>query len=317
MGEKKRELVFMGQSWWFVVRGVVRRESAVFSLHTRFTALLLSIIIALMNIFRWRLPVTCFWDNSKFGEEDTLAICSATDLYTVIIGDTYANISKTSSLVLWRTKLIVPNSLLLAALLPRIRSMQDIGGRMEDPSYPDPGMSPAYLKYYPHVIILQQIQLLAVLAPLFLWHCVEDGYMNMICRKFLNFSNGNEEKTQKHRKEAAEFLVSHLGHHSFYAWTYAFCELLNLFMVILQAWAMTWVAGGPAFRDVGWAAVSYYWNLSDEGLGEVANPVLRRFPTLAKCEFNKYGPAGSVVPHEGVCSLPLNYVIRIYFLVFW
>jgi len=43
------------------------------------------------------------------------------------------------------------------------------------------------------------------------------------------------------------------------------------------------------------------------------------FPKVAKCQFSKYGPSGSVQNHDALCVLPLNIINeKIYiFIYFW
>ena len=49
------------------------------------------------------------------------------------------------------------------------------------------------------------------------------------------------------------------------------------------------------------------------------DPMDKVFPKVAKCQFSKYGPSGSVQNHDALCVLPLNIINeKIYiFLWFW
>lgn len=49
------------------------------------------------------------------------------------------------------------------------------------------------------------------------------------------------------------------------------------------------------------------------------DPMDKVFPKVAKCQFSKYGPSGSVQNHDALCVLPLNIINeKIYiFIYFW
>ena len=95
---------------------------------------------------------------------------------------------------------------------------------------------------------------------------------------------------------------------------FVFCELLNLVNVFLQIY-FTDVFLGYQFTTFGREVFA----VSEEDLNTRADPMHKVFPKVAKCQFNKYGPSGSIQNHDALCVLPLNIINeKIYiFLYFW
>ena len=95
---------------------------------------------------------------------------------------------------------------------------------------------------------------------------------------------------------------------------FVFCELLNLVNVFLQIY-FTDVFLGYQFTKYGREVFA----VSEEDLNARADPMHKVFPKVAKCQFNKYGPSGSIQTHDALCVLPLNIINeKIYiFLYFW
>ena len=59
--------------------------------------------------------------------------------------------------------------------------------------------------------------------------------------------------------------------------------------------------------------------VSEQDLHTRVDPMDKVFPKVAKCQFSKYGPSGSVQNHDALCVLPLNIINeKIYiFIYFW
>ena len=95
---------------------------------------------------------------------------------------------------------------------------------------------------------------------------------------------------------------------------FVFCELLNLVNVFLQIY-FTDVFLGYQFTTFGREVFA----VSEQDLTTRVDPMHKVFPKVAKCQFNKYGPSGSIQNHDALCVLPLNIINeKIYiFLYFW
>merc|ERR1712184_49286 len=92
------------------------------------------------------------------------------------------------------------------------------------------------------------------------------------------------------------------------------CELLNFANVVGQIF-FTDMFLGYQFREFGSEVLS----VTEDNLNERTDPLNRVFPKVAKCNFQKYGPSGSLVKHDALCVLPQNIINeKIYvFLYLW
>ena len=92
------------------------------------------------------------------------------------------------------------------------------------------------------------------------------------------------------------------------------CELLNLVNVLVQIY-FTDVFLGYQFTKFGREVFA----VSEQDLNTRVDPMHRVFPKVAKCQFRKYGPTGTIQNHDALCVLPLNIINeKIYiFLYFW
>ena len=99
-----------------------------------------------------------------------------------------------------------------------------------------------------------------------------------------------------------------------YFMKFVFCELLNLVNVFVQIY-FTDVFLGYQFTKFGREVFA----VSEQDLNTRVDPMHKVFPKVAKCQFNKYGPSGSIQNHDALCVLPLNIINeKIYiFLYFW
>lgn len=124
----------------------------------------------------------------------------------------------------------------------------------------------------------------------------------------------SKENKDDRIKILVDYFSSNRNNHTFYAFKFFFCEVLNFINVLGQIYFMDFFLGGE-FTTYG-TDVLAMTELSPE---EREDPMARVFPKMTKCTFHKFGPSGTVEKFDGLCVLPLNIINeKIYvFLWFW
>ncbi|XP_003740929.1 innexin shaking-B [Galendromus occidentalis] len=99
-----------------------------------------------------------------------------------------------------------------------------------------------------------------------------------------------------------------------YMFRYVACEFLCLINVVAQLFVMNRFLDGE-FTTFGLDVLRFL----DESPELRIDPMVRVFPRVAKCHFQKFGASGNVETHDAVCVLPLNIINeKVYvFLWFW
>jgi hypothetical protein len=188
-----------------------------------------------------------------------------------------------------------------------------------------------YYKFYQWIGIILFIQALLFYTPHYLWKMWESGHIKML--------KGNlddpllEEETKNYEKTlVVNYLQNNLGNYNLYFTIFSICEFLNLVNVISQIFLMDAVLdfsfstfGADILKYLSKSnSISYDRELSvlpgfAKPCNETVNPLEFAFPTMSKCGFSKYGPSGNIIPHDGLCVLPLNsFNQKVYaFLWFW
>jgi len=185
----------------------------------------------------------------------------------------------------------------------------------------------AYYQWVPFVLFFQAI---LFYVPHMIWKAFEGNKIKTFCnlelgdaikmkhRKIINEVGPdgpkNKEKKEQQLSKAATCFVAYLGYNNFYAAVYAFCELLNFIIVILNIF-MTDAFLGYEFSTYGHKVVGF---LSEDPENR-QDPMSIVFPKVTKCDFHKYGPSGNLINYDVMCVLALNIINeKIYtFLWFW
>merc|ERR1719415_115148 len=121
--------------------------------------------------------------------------------------------------------------------------------------------------------------------------------------------------TKKDRiKILVDYFTINRNNHTFYAFKFFICELLNFINVVGQIYFMDFFLGGE-FTKYGTDVLA----MTELSPDEREDPMARVFPKMTKCTFHKFGPSGTVEKFDGLCVLPLNIINeKIYvFLWFW
>ncbi|EDV46793.1 innexin inx6 [Drosophila erecta] len=158
-----------------------------------------------------------------------------------------------------------------------------------------------YLRYYQWVFMILLFQSLLFYFPSFLWKVWEGQRMEQLCCEVgdalileVTYRTRLQMLTRYFRAQFAPI-------HCCYSIKYAFCELLNLLISILNFWLMDVVFNGFWHKYIhALAAIPVYdWNLWNLMTSRV-------FPKVAKCEMFVYGPSGTPNILDILCMLPLN-----------
>lgn len=167
-------------------------------------------------------------------------------------------------------------------------------------------------KYYQWVSIVLFLQALAFYIPRTIWKSIENN-------RIRDLMGGLEKPLiapaeQKGGVEALLYYFKYnIGHHNRFYIGYVFCELLNLFNVLLQI-QITDVFLGNVFTTLGLELYNYYAGNVDEFSTE---PLLKVFPRMTKCQYRSYGPSGDVTKSDTTCTLPLNVINEKIYLCLW
>ncbi|XP_015795456.1 innexin inx1-like [Tetranychus urticae] len=166
--------------------------------------------------------------------------------------------------------------------------------------------------YYQWVTFTLFFQGLLFYFPYYLWKLWEGGLIKTISLGMQIALITDEEKGHK-RKIILDYFYRHFGHHRLYACKYFFCEALCLANVICQLYFTDWFFDGE-FIDYGPLTVSY---ILSENRTSLVNPMIRMFPRMTKCRFQKYGDSGDISTYDILCMLPLNVVNEKIYLFLW
>ena len=149
--------------------------------------------------------------------------------------------------------------------------------------------------------------------PRYLWKVWEAGKVKMLVMQLNSPIVADEDKKERKSMLVNYFSVN-LHNHSFYAFRFFICEILNFVNVVGQIY-FTDRFLGYEFTTYGTRVLS----MSESALGSRSDAMEMVFPKVTKCTFRKYGSSGTVETHDGLCVLPLNiFNEKIYiFLWFW
>merc|ERR1712004_154546 len=177
----------------------------------------------------------------------------------------------------------------------------------------DEGQEFRYHKYYQWVCFTLFFQAILFYIPRYLWKTWEGGRVKMLVQD-MNVPIVSKENKDDRIKILVDYFSSNRNNHTFYAFKFFFCEVLNFINVLGQIYFMDFFLGGE-FTTYG-TDVLAMTELSPE---EREDPMARVFPKMTKCTFHKFGPSGTVQKFDGLCVLPLNIINeKIYvFLWFW
>ncbi|EDV44602.1 uncharacterized protein Dana_GF20443 [Drosophila ananassae] len=158
-----------------------------------------------------------------------------------------------------------------------------------------------YLRYYQWVFMILLFQSLLFYFPSYLWKVWEGQRMEQLCCEVGDALILEDTYRTRLQMLTKYFRAPFSPIHCCYSLKYAFCELLNLLISILNFWLMDVVFNGFWRKYIhALAAIPVYdWNLWNLMTSRV-------FPKVAKCEMFIYGPSGTPNVLDILCVLPLN-----------
>jgi len=183
-----------------------------------------------------------------------------------------------------------------------------------------PGVAPheqgeheRYHKYYQWVCFTLFFQAILFYVPRYLWKTWEGGKLKMLVQD-MNVPIVQPDDKKNRIKVLVDYFSENRNNHTFYAFKFFFCELLNFVNVAGQIYFMDFFLGGE-FTTYGTDVLA----MTELNQEEREDPMARVFPKMTKCTFHKFGPSGTVEKFDGLCVLPLNIINeKIYvFLWFW
>lgn len=166
--------------------------------------------------------------------------------------------------------------------------------------------------YYQWVCLVLLLQAALFYLPRYLWKVWEGGRLRILAADLVG-PIIPETWTEERKNVLVNYLSSDMYMHNFYAFRYAFCELLNCVNVIAQIFILDIFLDG-GFRSYGATVASFYSMTSNQ---REYDPMAKYFPKATKCLFYHYGSSGDLQSSDFLCILPLNVVNEKVFLVLW
>jgi len=159
--------------------------------------------------------------------------------------------------------------------------------------------------------------------PHIIWKSLEGGLMKSL------FSGEAKDKKNKGKeedsfgdllKEKAHFLIQLRAEMNWYYFTFVFCEMLNVVLLIV-IWSITDQFLSGNFHNYG---SEVYGELVSGEYGELAkiadnqfNVMCNAFPTAISCTFNTTGTGASTQSDNGICILSQNILNQKVYLILW
>lgn len=113
-------------------------------------------------------------------------------------------------------------------------------------------------------------------------------------------------------KNVVNYLIRNSGNHQNYYYYFSLFELANLINVVAQIYVVDEFLGGT-FTSYGLDVINY----SSMDQEDRVDPMVRVFPRMTKCTFNRFGPSGDVQKYDALCILPLNIINEKIYIIMW
>jgi len=159
--------------------------------------------------------------------------------------------------------------------------------------------------------------------PHIIWKSLEGGLMKSLFSgeaKTIKNKGKEEDSFGDLLKEKAHFLIQLRAEMNWYYFTFVFCEMLNVVLLIV-IWSITDQFLSGNFHNYG---SEVYGELVTGDYGENAditenrfNVMCNAFPTTITCNFNTTGLAGAPQSKNGICILSQNILNQKVYLVLW
>lgn len=164
--------------------------------------------------------------------------------------------------------------------------------------------------YYQWVSSVLFLQGCLFYLPHLIWKSYEGKQVDLLLQD-LNKGLFDKDSTKK-KKNIISYLKESWGLNVHYVFVYHICEVMNLVSVVSQMFIMDSFLGGM-FMDYG----TKVFSLASASDAERYDALATTFPKLTKCQFQKYGPSGTLQNIDVLCVLPQNIVNEKIFLLMW
>ncbi|KAJ9596325.1 hypothetical protein L9F63_012658 [Diploptera punctata] len=170
---------------------------------------------------------------------------------------------------------------------------------------------PVYHSYYQWVPFVLFLQGILFYMPHWFWKSWEEG-------KIRNITDGlrgptiDISETKDSQKTLVKYLVDTMHFHNGYAFSYVFCELLNLMNVVGNIYFVDKFLGG-IFLTYGTKVIEF----STMEQSNRTDPMIALFPRITKCTVLVYGNTGTIQDHDYICVLPVNILNEKIFIFMW
>ncbi|XP_015787864.1 innexin inx2 [Tetranychus urticae] len=173
-----------------------------------------------------------------------------------------------------------------------------------------PNDKKVYHKYYQWVYFVLIIQAILFYVPRYIWKAKEAKRIRTLISelKQQHILERNEYDRQRLVQDVADSLL--ISNDYFYH--FFMCEVFYMIHLVCQVWFTNMFLGG-AFLYLGLEWLSF----AHASIDYRYDPLIRVFPRLTKCSFQKFGFSGTIETIDTLCFLPLNIVNEKIYVVLW
>lgn len=168
-----------------------------------------------------------------------------------------------------------------------------------------------FYDYYEWIFLSLSVQAILFYIPHYMWKAWEGGRMKMLAEELAS-PVLSKDRIENNVGPLVEYFCTTLHSHNMYFYKYFTCELLNLVNVVGQIGFMNAFLGED-FATYGIDVMMFNQSLKKS----IGNPMELLFPTITKCSYHQYGPAGSPETRDGICVLPQNLINGKIYVILW
>jgi len=195
-----------------------------------------------------------------------------------------------------------------------------VGPQRGTPNDDDDKKYHIYFQWVPYVLFFQGF---LTILPHVMWKVIENGTVSYYCQ--MKIADDIDLKSKKILKSnskcksedevislAAQQFVKEMHDGKLYGYWYFLMEFANLIITVVNFASIGYFLNAD-FLHFGTTWMRYTFYPSNE----TYNPMDSIFPKMTKCDFNRYGPSGNIIPHDILCILTLNIVNEKVYLIIW
>ena len=173
-------------------------------------------------------------------------------------------------------------------------------------------------EYYQWVVFMLFIHGALFLFPSKLWQYIEGGLLEQFgnkSEKMIMVITDHDKFVEVAEKHAKFFKSLSPRKNNEYFYYFAFCELLNCVVVVVNYYLINTFLGGR-FSTYG-ADVIAYSQADPMNRDDIYDPMCDAFPTLVNCRTNNFGVNGIVQQQSTLCILGQNIINEKIYLFLW